>query len=179
MSVKLKKTKSKSAAKSESSQVEELEKQKGLSLFDHIKHISKYQDPDYYNSLTDLDKKTFNHFMILRGLSMNPALLDDISVLYRYFDSVPSAQFYQLLISIIPADNPRAFHPWVKASKKSKYSDELVDLVTRYFEVSPSEALDYITTYNLTESGKKELYDICRGYGLNEKEIDNILSIDD
>src|SRR4051812_19704027 len=114
-------SKKKSTAKLESDP--DLVLEKGRTLFDHIKHISKSQDPDYFDSLTDLDKKTFNHFMILRGLSMNPALVDDISFLYRYFDTIPSPQFYKLLISIIPAEHPKTFHPWVKASKKNKFSD--------------------------------------------------------
>jgi len=159
--------------------MEGMEKQKGLSLFDHINHIAKCQDPDYYNSLTDLDKKTFNHFMILRGLSMNPKNLDDISFLYRYFDSIPSPQFYKLLISIIPAEHPSVRHPWIKARKKSSYTDELVQLVSQKFESSHKEAIEYINLFNNTAGGKKELHDICRGFGKTDKEIEKILSEDE
>jgi len=154
-------------------------KMKGLTLFDHIKHIQKVQDPDYISKLTELDLKSFNHFMILRGLSMNPALLDDIAFLYRYYDVVPSPQFYKLLISFIPPEHSKVFHPWIKATKKHKYSKGLVELVERKFEASKKEAIDYVNIFSMTEAGKKELFDICQGFGLTDKEVENLMSDDD
>ena len=142
---------------------------KGLSLFDHIKHIRCVQDPDYFKNLTDLDKKSFNHFMILRGLSMNSALVDDTSTLYRYFDKIPSPQFYQLLIGLIPMDHPKKFYPWVKAPKKP-FSSRIIDLLSEYYEVSNKEAEAYARLLINTEKGKKELEDLCSSFGLTEKE---------
>ena len=147
---------------------------KGIGLFDHIKHIRCIQDPDYFKNLTDLDKKSFNHFMILKALSMNPALLDDISSLFRYFDKIPSPQFYQLLIGLIPPDHPKKYYPWIKA-KKQPYSNELLELMSHYFETSKKEAGEYITLLSSTEKGKKELEDLVRAYGLTDKEIKSIM----
>ena len=62
---------------------------KGIGLFDHIKQVRCIQDPDYFKNLTDVDTKSFNHFMILKALSMNPALLGYISDLFKYFDKIP------------------------------------------------------------------------------------------
>lgn len=160
----------------EKSTFDNLDKQKGLTLFDHIKHIQKVQDPDYYTSLSETDKKTFNHFMILRGLSMNVELLDDISLLYRYFDIIPSPQFYQLLITVVPKEHPKSFHPWVKASKKNPYSEKLISLVSEKFESSTSESIDYIKIFSQTDSGTLELFNICKGYGLTDKEVEKIMS---
>jgi hypothetical protein len=144
---------------------------KGIGLFEHVKHIRIVQDPDYFKSLTDLDKKSFNHFMILKALSMNPALLEDISTLFRYFDKIPSPQFYQLLIGLIPPDHPKKFHPWVKA-KKSPFSKKLLELISTYFEISQKEAASYAMLLYSTDNGKKELEDICKTYGLTDKEIE-------
>ncbi len=144
---------------------------KGIGLFDHIKHIRTIQDPDYFKSLTELDKKSFNHFMILKALSMNPALLSDISDLFKYFDKIPSAQFYQLLIGLIPPDHPKKFYPWVKA-KKSSVSELVVELISKYFEISNSEALGYAVLLSSSENGRKELENFCRNYGYTEKEIE-------
>lgn len=66
---------------------------KQLGLFDHVKHVRSVQNPNYYKNLSELDRKTFNPFMILKALSMNPVLLDDISTLFRYFDKIPHPQF--------------------------------------------------------------------------------------
>jgi hypothetical protein len=144
---------------------------KGIGLFDHVKHIRITQDPDYFKNLTELDKKSFNHFMILKALSMNPALLEDVSTLFRYFDKIPSPQFYKLLIGLIPPDHPKKFYPWVKA-KKSPFSKKLIELISTYFEIPQREATEYATLLFLTNNGKKELEDICKVYGLSDKEIE-------
>jgi len=152
---------------------------KGIGLFDHIKHIRTIQDPDYFKGLTDLDKKSFNHFMILKSLSMNPEILEEVSTLFKYFDKIPSPQFYQLMIGgIIPPDNSRKFYPWVK-SKKKPYNEKLIELICTYFEISSSEAVEYVSILSLTESGKKELEELCRNYGLTDKEVESALKGND
>jgi hypothetical protein len=110
---------------------------------------------------------------------MNPALLDDVSTIFRYFDKIPSRQFYQLLISLIPSERPNAFYPWVKATKKHKHSNGLLELVMQKFECSKKEAIDYANILSQTEEGKKELFDICRGYGLTDTEVTELMSEDD
>lgn len=147
---------------------------KSLGLFDHIKHIRLVQDPDYFNNLTELDKKSFNHFMILKGLSMNPDLLEYIGDLFRYFDKIPSPQFYTLLIGLIPIDNPKRFYPWVKA-KKSPFSKDLIYFISQFFEVSKKEAEEYAFLLSSTKNGKEELIEICRDFGLTEKEVDEAM----
>ena len=147
---------------------------KGIGLFEHIKHIRCIQDPDYYKNLTDLDKKSFNPFMIFKALSMNPALLPDIADLFKYFDKIPHPQIYQLLIGLIPLENPRIFHPWIKPSKKS-YGKKIVELLTTYFEISSKEAEEYAGFLYSTDNGKKELENLCRDFGLETHEIKDIL----
>ena len=150
---------------------------KGLGLFDHIKHIQRVQNPDYFNTLTDLDKKSFSPYMILRALSMNPDNLEPVSFLYRIFDKIPHPQFYKLIISLFPPETK--YYPWIKGIKKHRYSNTLTDLVVRKFEVSPTEAVDYINVLDATPEGKKELYNIVRAFGHSEREIDKILSDDE
>jgi hypothetical protein len=102
---------------------------------------------------------------------MNPALLSDISDLFKYFDKIPSPQFYQLLIQLIPPDHPKKFYPWVKARKKP-VSDLVVELISRYFEISVSEATDYALLLVTTKGGRKELENFCKDYGYSDKEIE-------
>jgi len=145
---------------------------KGIGLFDHIKHIRTVQDPDYFKNLTELDKKSFNHFMILKALSMNPTILSDISDLFKYFDKIPSPQFYQLLIGLIQPD--RHFYPWVKVTK-SPVNETIIELIAKYFEISKSEAKDYALLLLNKKNGIKELENFCRNYGLTDKEVESAL----
>jgi len=151
---------------------------KPLGLFDHVKHIRSVQNPNYYKNLNELDRKSFdnNHFMILRALSMNPVLVDDISVLFRYFDKIPPPQFYQLLIGLISPD--KRFYPWVKG-KKSPFGKGLLGLIAKYFEISEKEAVEYAALLSSTDNGKKELEELCRDFGLNEKEVESIMKGND
>lgn len=143
-----------------------------LGLFDHIKHIRTIQDPSYYKNLTEADRKSFNHFMILKALSMNPHILDEISTLFKLFDKIPSPQFYTLVIGLIPADT--RYYPWIKSAKK-KFSKELIELLVKYYEISKTEAQEYARLLYETEKGKKELEQLCQDFGLEKKEIETAL----
>src|SRR5512137_329322 len=109
------------------------EEPKRRTLFDHVKHIRQVQDPDYYKNLSDDDRKTFTHFMILRALSMDEAIVEDMAELYKILDKVPSAQFYQLLIALVPKS--LKFYPWVKAGVL-KHNKKLLEYVGKRFQVS-------------------------------------------
>jgi len=40
------------------------------SLFDHVKAITNEQNPKYFDTLEEADKKTWSNYMLLRFLSM-------------------------------------------------------------------------------------------------------------
>lgn len=147
-------------------------KTKPVGLFDHLKQIREVQDPNYFKKLSEHDRKSFNHFIILKALSMNPENLDVITTLYKYFDIIPSPQFYQLLISVIPQDS--TYYPWIKP--KNRFEGELIDIFAKRFEVSNSQAEEYINLLSLTDEGINSLVQICQGFGKTEKEIEELLS---
>lgn len=148
---------------------------KQISIFDHIKNIRCVKDVDYFSKLSDLDKKTFNPFMIMKGLSMNAEILDEMSGVIKYLDIIPHPQLYKLLIDIVPQDNPRKYYPWVK-SKKESYNEKLLNLMSSYYGISHSECEDYISIIlNNRKNGKEELKQFCQSFGLEDKEIDLML----
>lgn len=142
---------------------------KRRSLFDHVKHIRQVQDPNYYVNLSEDDRKTFTHYMILRALSMDEAIVEDMAELYKILDKVPSPQFYQLLIALVPKS--LKFYPWVKA-RAMKHNKRLLELVAQRFKVSKYQAKDYINVLILTEEGRIELVNICKAFGLEDKEVE-------
>jgi hypothetical protein len=109
--------------------------------------------------------------MILRALSMDAAIVEDIAQLYQVFDKVPSPQFYQLLIALVP--NDFRFYPWIK-TKKMQHDKTLLELVANRFQVSKFEANDYVNLLLRSESGQAELTNICRAFGLSEQELETI-----
>lgn len=144
---------------------------KKKTLFDHVKHIRQVQDPGYYINLSEEDRKSFNHFMIIRALSMDEYLVEDMAQLYQFFDKIPSPQFYQLLIALVPKSN--RFYPWVK-SKVMKHDKKLLELVARRFKVSKHQANDYVNILLRTEEGQGELVNICKSFGMDDKEVEEL-----
>lgn len=144
---------------------------KPKTIFDHAKHIRQVQSPDYYTHLSAEDKKTFNHFMLLRALSMDPALVEDIAGLYQYLDIIPSPQFYTLLIAIVPRNYK--YFPWVK-SKKYNNDPRLIEIVAERFSVPKFQANEYINVLLFVKDGKEELNNICVSFGMSESEIKKI-----
>lgn len=144
---------------------------KRKSLFDHVNAIRRDKNPNYYNNLSEDDRKSFNHFMIVRALSMDAVIVEEMAQLYQLFDKIPSPQFYQLLVALVPQDF--RFYKWIK-SKKMKHKKELLQIVAKRFGVSQFEANDYINLLLRTEDGQGELVSICRAFGMNEDEIEEV-----
>ena len=148
-----------------------LEKSKRKSVFDHVKHIRQVQDPEYYNNLSEDDRKTFNHFMILRALSMDESMVEDMAQLYQILDIIPSPQFYQLLTKLVPKSN--RFYPWIK-SKVMKHNKELLGHVAKRFQISKHQANEYVNLLLRNEEGQGELVAICKVFGLEDKEVEEL-----
>ena len=144
---------------------------KRRTLFDHIKEIRQVQDPEYYKNLSEDDRKSFNHYMIIRALAMDDTLVEDMAQLYQVFDKIPPPQFYQLLIALVPRNN--RFSPWIK-SKVMKHNKELLSLVAKRFQVCQHHANEYINLLLRTEEGQGELVNICKAFGLSDSEVEDL-----
>jgi hypothetical protein len=145
---------------------------KAKTLFDHINQIRNVKSPDYFEKLTDGDKKSFNHYMICRFLSMDPSCIYEASYLSKVFDKMDSKSFYKVCCAIIP--NAR-YTPYIKSSRK-KINSELVGYIVSRFNVGSHEAEDYYRVLINLPTGLETLGEICKGYGKTDKEIDKILN---
>lgn len=144
---------------------------KKISFFDHVKHIRQEKDPLYYTKLYESDRKSFNHFMILRALSMDNNIVDLMAQLFQVSDKIPSPQFYKLLISLVPTDNK--FYPWIK-SRKMTHNKILLEWISKKFKVSMYQAREYVNILIRSDSGQLELVEICKSFGLEDKEIEKL-----
>lgn len=146
---------------------------KALGLFDHVNHIRNVQNPKYFSTLSDADKKSFAHVMLMKFLSMDRNALDSLSYIGKYQDSMPSENFYSVLIASVPRTNQ--FHKYIKPSK-TKYTDELYTLLARWYECSSSEAEEYSEILSQTDEGLKEMINICKAYGLTDEEVEGLMT---
>lgn len=141
---------------------------KDRSLFDHIKQIRNVKSPNYIESLSDKEKKNFNHYMICRFLSMDMRCIEEAAYLTKIFDKMDSKCFYKVCCQLI---SPVNYVPFIK-SKNKKFNSELIECISMKFSVGKHEAIEYCKVLNITPAGTDILREICRGFGKTDKEID-------
>jgi len=139
------------------------------TLFDHIKAVTQFQDPKYWDKLEESDKKTWSNFMIHRFLSMNPDWIEVLSEIQPYTQTLEPKQLYLSLIGIIPKG--RYFLKYTKGKKDNKYESFLVDIIKQDFMCSSKEAEDYCEILYSTREGRENIKYICEKYGIDKKQI--------
>ena len=147
---------------------------KKKTLFDHINHIREKKTENYFDTLTDEDKKTFVNYMVNRFLSMDINLIEVIDQLQKHAVGLKPKDYYRVLREVVPQG--RAFHKYIKSVKEEKNNPELVSLISEHFEVSKLKANEYIDLFKSTEKGTTELEELCAKYGKEPKEIKKLCS---
>ena len=135
------------------------------SLFDHIKQITDVQNPNYWDDISDEDKKSWSNYMVNRFLSMKMDWIDIVNEVQKY--NLEPEILYKLYTNIFPKGKQ-----WLKYTKgdKMKYPKEVYEYVAKYLQVSMKEAEDAVEVYEMSEGGIAELKDILMKYGKTEQE---------
>ena len=139
------------------------------TLFDHITNITSVQNPKYWDSLEDVDKKTWSNYMIHRFLSMNPEWIEVLSEIQPYTQTLEPKQLYLALIGILPKG--RYYMRYIKGKKTNKYESWLIDLLKQDFNCSLRESEDYCEILYSTKEGRENIKYICEKYGIDKKQI--------
>lgn len=135
------------------------------SLFDHINSIYQEQKKNYFQTLTDGDKKTYSAYMVNRFLSMNIHQLPLVNEIQKY--TLPNETHYLFFATTLPRG--KQYNKYVKAAKETKYEEWLVTLVARHYCVSETEAISYLDIYY--KDDKPALRSLCEKYGVDPKVI--------
>jgi hypothetical protein len=149
------------------------EKNKSRGLFDHINHIREVKSPDYYQSLTESEKNTFNKYMLLRVLSMDSDIIEEMSFISKYFQNIPNDHFYKLLIDIVPKG--RRFSKYIKKTT-GNVNETILTCICDKFKIGQKDAIDYYKVFVTDEKGTKELVNLVECFGYTEKEIVKMLT---
>jgi len=139
------------------------------TLFDHLNAICDKKDPKYWDTLDESDKKTWSNYMILRFLSMKSEWIELIADIQPYLQEVSPRAMYLCLIGLIP--KTRAFLKYMKPASSEKYEDWIIELVSKYYNVSKLQAEEYYLILHQTTSGKTHIKEIAEAYGTDPKQI--------
>jgi len=138
------------------------------NFFDHLNAVIKFQDKNYWKTLSEDDKKSWNTYMMMRYLSMNPDWTELIDLIQPYVHSLRNEDVYKVLLLIIPRG--RTFIKYIKRDKKTDVQKELIDKTVIVFECSVKEAEDYISIMN-----RNTLEEMLDMFGLEKRRITKLL----
>jgi len=133
------------------------------SLFDHIKQITNVQNPMYWDTLTESDKKTWSNYMVHRFLSMKSEWIEVVNEIQKYWEIKPK-NLYQFYIDVLPRS--RTFLRYTKSKKKSKVEKWAMEHLKDYFECSSREVEQHLEILT-----KEQVTAIIMKYGVDDKQL--------
>ena len=142
---------------------------KNKGLFDHIKQITNVQNPMYWDTLTESDKKTWSNYMIHRFISMKSDWIEVANEIQRYWELKPKT-IYQFYTNILPRG--RTFLRYVKSKKKSKVEKWAMEHLKDYFECSSREVEQHLEILT-----KEQVTTIVMKYGVDDKQLKKLYRV--
>jgi len=140
---------------------------KAKTIFQHLSGIKEKKES--WESLSEMDKKSFTPFIINRWLSMNMDLLPIVNILQKYTIGLLSPkEVYKLYLDFLPKQ--KTFDKYIKGKKEGKYNKELLEYLSKWYGVSQREVSDYLDLLQ-----NNEVINILKKYGLTEKEAKKLL----
>jgi len=136
-------------------------------LFDHLKHITEKQTVGYWDTLNNTEQKRWSNYMTHRFLSMKMEWIDMVNEIQKY--NLRPKDLYRLYSDVLPKG--KQWLKYVKGKKDMKHPKWVLEVVSKYYESSLTEAQDYAEIFYATEQGKANLKSILQKYGSDSKEI--------
>lgn len=137
-------------------------------LFDHIKEIEG-QNLDFYEKLTDEEKKEVSHFMLLKWMSytsdpkqvlhMNALVNPRVFALYKY-----KSLLYKLLVAACTGSH---HYKWLK--RDTKKSSGVLKMISDAHNCGMRDAEEILELYS-----KEELLDLCAEMNYDKAEADKV-----
>ena len=143
---------------------------KRKNLFDHIQAVTSQKNPNYWDEISDEDKKSWSNYMVNRFLSMKMDWVEFVNEVQKY--PLKPKELYKVYTDILP--KKRQWLKYIKGDKEMKYPKWVYEIVAKHLQCSSREASDAVDMYELSHGGQAELTDILIKYGRTEQEIRKI-----
>lgn len=152
-----------------------IKKQPAIPLKDIMAAVDK-KDRDYYNRLSDEQKKAFVPWMMMRyassaqgKVSAHYLFMVNELVNKNFMDVSKHPELQWLLLSACGTGKVE-FHPYIKPPNSKKKRDKISEFVR---SIHPHFKQDEIELF-LVLNSKEELKDIAKDHGLDDKTIADI-----
>ena len=128
-----------------------------MNPFDHIKNL--HTKKRTWDDFSDQEKKSFNVFIINKGLSMNPNYLGIVNMVQNFTglnQILSQKEVFNIYFKLLP--NKFRFYKWIKGIKNKKDKDK-AEYLAMHFKISTREAYDYLQILD-----KKSINKIIKNY---------------
>ena len=143
------------------------EEKKGATIFDFIGGVTDKKQE--WKKWSETDQKKFSPFIVNRWLSMRMELTELVNELQTYTIGLLRPQeTYKLYHELLP--NNKAFAKYIKGKSEDKYDAALISQIAEHYQVSKSEASDYVDLMDKTQCER-----ILTLYGYSEGEKKKLL----
>ncbi len=107
-------------------------------FFTILKYLTWEKKP--WKDLNDLEKESFNSYMVNRYISMYPEYVELVN-LVQNISYNEKEKIYNIYLNLLPKKN--VYLKYIKSSKKD-ISNELIDKLSFYFDISKREIREYL-----------------------------------
>jgi hypothetical protein len=142
------------------------EEKKGATIFDFIDGLTHKKKE--WSKWSEMDQKKFAPFIVNRWLSMRMELVELVNEFQTYTIGLLRPQeTYRLYHEFLPAS--KGYAKYIKGKSEDKYEKSLIEQLAEHYQVSKTEATDYIdlmdktqcerilTMYGYSDGDKKKL----------------------
>ena len=131
-----------------------------MTIFDWVNQILVHKKP--WDSFTVEEQKKFSPFIINRFLSMDKELIEVVNMFQPYaIGTLEPKDVYEFYRNLFPKG--KRYNKYIKGKRDKKYDKELLELVSKHFEVSKNESKSYIDLLS-----KKEIKELYKTYGVKK-----------
>ena len=131
-----------------------------MTIFDWVNQILVHKKP--WDSFTEEEQKKFSPFIINRFLSMDRELIEIVNMFQPYaIGTLEPKDVYEFYRNLFPKG--KRYNKYIKGKRDKKYDKELLELVSKHFEVSKNESKSYIDLLS-----KKDIKELYKKYGVKK-----------
>lgn len=142
------------------------------TIFDHLNNLTQNSDTQYFDNLSDEDKKTYNVYMINRYLSMNVGWISVVNEIQQYSQQLKPGGIHRVYDEVLPKG--KVYLKYIKPNKSEKYEQRLLDIIKKHYEVNNAHAKEYYDIYTSSAEYADSLSNIIDMYGGDEKELKSL-----
>jgi len=134
-----------------------------MTIIDWVNQLLVHKK--HWGEFTESEQKTFNSFIINRWLSMDKEFIEIVNYFQKYaIGTLEPREVYKWYCNILPKG--KRFNKYIKGKKYKKYDNDLINILTNYFECSKLHIEEYLEFLS-----KNDLKNILTKYGKDEKTI--------